>query len=134
MLLIAGGAGITPIYQLANGILNNPDERTKVTLVWGTNTDDDVFFRKEFDDLVGKFPGRFSVHYTVSRPGLASRYRGGRVTKDFLQEVIGTEKFNVNSGGMVFLCGPPAMEEALAGKKDGILGSLGVGKDKLYKF
>jgi cytochrome-b5 reductase len=33
--LIAGGTGITPCYQLIKAIFKNPDDKTKVTLVYG---------------------------------------------------------------------------------------------------
>ena len=34
--LIAGGTGITPCYQLIKHILNNPNDKTKITLVYGS--------------------------------------------------------------------------------------------------
>jgi NAD(P)H-flavin reductase len=33
--LIAGGTGITPMYQLIKTIFKNPNDKTKVTLVYG---------------------------------------------------------------------------------------------------
>jgi cytochrome-b5 reductase len=33
--LIAGGTGITPMYQLIKAIFKNPEDKTKVTLVYG---------------------------------------------------------------------------------------------------
>ncbi len=47
--LIAGGSGITPIYQLAKGIVTNPDDKTKVTLVYAANSEEDILLKKEFD-------------------------------------------------------------------------------------
>lgn len=136
VLLIAGGAGITPIYQLATGILRNPDEKTKVTLVWGTNTDQDVFLQGEFDELERRYPGRFSARYTISRPEEGSTFASGRVTEDFLKGVMNESAFETATDGKVFLCGPPAMEEVLVGKKtrDGILARLGYGKEKVHRF
>ncbi|KAI7771895.1 hypothetical protein LZL87_006171 [Fusarium oxysporum] len=127
--LIAGGCGITPIYQLAQGILRNPEDKTRMTLVFGANTDEDVLLKKELDGFAKEFPERFSVKYTVSRPKEGSVMRKGRVDKELLEEVVpkGTEK--------VFVCGPPAMEEALVGKRgNGVLGELGIEKGKIHKF
>lgn len=136
VMLIAGGAGITPIYQLTNGILNNPEDKTKITLVWGTNTDADVFLKDEFDELEQKFPGRFSAYYTISRPTPGSTYRSGRVTSDFLKKIVSDTDFDKARNGRIFLCGPPAMEEAVAGKwgQRGILEELGFKKDQLHRF
>ncbi|ORY56338.1 oxidoreductase NAD-binding domain-containing protein [Pseudomassariella vexata] len=129
--LIAGGAGITPAYQLIQGILQNPSDQTKITLVYGVNTDADVLLKPEFDEFAAKFPERFRYTYTVSNPVPGSVYRKGYVTEELLREVMPKEKDT-----KVFVCGPPAMEEALVGKrtKGGVLERLGYGKDKVHRF
>ncbi|OTB00688.1 hypothetical protein M426DRAFT_324052 [Hypoxylon sp. CI-4A] len=129
--LIAGGAGITPIYQLIRGIFQNPDDHTKVTLVFGVNTDADLLLKKEFDEYQARFPDRFKVVYTVSQPADGSPLRKGYVTKELLMEVG-----PIPSDGKVFVCGPPPMEGALVGswRKSGILQELGYRKDQIHKF
>ncbi|RDW76779.1 cytochrome b5 reductase family protein [Aspergillus mulundensis] len=137
--LIAGGAGITPIYQLAQGILDNPADSTKVTVVFGVNTEEDLLLREEFDAYKRAHPDRLDVHYTVSRPGSDFKpdqeLRSGYVIKDVLAEVMrGPEEANTK----VFVCGPPAMETSLVGggfgKQKGILGELGYSKDRIHRF
>ncbi|KAI1806355.1 NADH-cytochrome b5 reductase [Daldinia bambusicola] len=131
ILLIAGGAGITPIYQLIRGILQNPEDHTKINLVFGVNTDADLLLRKELDEYASKFPGQFHVTYTISRPENGSRFRQGYVTKELLNEVAPQ-----SGNSKVFVCGPPPMETALVGswKKSGILQELGYRKDQIHKF
>ncbi|KAG0647644.1 cytochrome b reductase [Hyphodiscus hymeniophilus] len=127
--LIAGGAGITPIYQLTRGILRNPDDRTRITLVHGINTDADLLLREEFEDLERRFPGRFRWVVTVSKPVEGSPFRRGYVNKELLEEV-GSGK---RSEEKVFVCGPPPMETALTAKR-GVLEELGYRKDQIVKF
>lgn len=136
VMLIAGGAGVTPIYQLTKGILNSPEDKTKITLVRGTNTDADVFLKDEFDELEKKFPGRFATHYTISKPTPRSTYLFGRVTSDFLKMIVSESEFEKAKEGKIFLCGPPAMEEAVAGKwgMPSILKELGFKKYQLHRF
>jgi cytochrome-b5 reductase len=131
--LIAGGAGITPIYQLARGILSNPQDRTAVTVVYGVNTDEDVLLREEFEAWETEFGERFRAVYTVSRPGKGSPWREGRVTKELLKGVVGQKN---SSEDMVFVCGPPPMEESLLGTKRerGILEELGYRKENIHQF
>ncbi|KAK6949098.1 hypothetical protein Daesc_009171 [Daldinia eschscholtzii] len=131
ILLIAGGAGITPIYQLIRGILQNPEDHTKINLVFGVNTDADLLLRKELDEYVSNFPSRFHVTYTISRPEVGSPFRQGYVTKELLNEVAPQ-----SGNSKVFVCGPPPMEAALVGswKKSGILQELGYRKDQIHKF
>lgn len=131
--LIAGGAGITPMYQMIQGILRDPADHTKVTLVFGVNADADVLLKEEFDRFEKAHPGRFKAVYTVSRPEPGSPYRQGYVTRELLKESIPGSPADHTQ---VFVCGPPAMETALLGQKGkpGILQQLGYGKDKVHKF
>jgi cytochrome-b5 reductase len=129
--LIAGGCGITPIFQLAQGILRNPEDKTRMTLVFGVNSDDDVLLRKELEDFAREFPDRFQVKYTVSKPKEGSELRRGRIDRELLEEVLpkGTQDTKV------FVCGPPGMEDALVGKRgEGVLGQLGFKKNQIHKF
>jgi cytochrome-b5 reductase len=130
IILLAGGAGITPIYQLARGILQNPSDKTKITLVYGINSDADLLLEEEFEDFERRFPGRFRRVITVSNPVEGSTFRKGYVNRTLLEEVIGDRK---RSEEKVFVCGPPAMEKALTGKK-GVLEDLGYRKDQIHKF
>ncbi|KAM0451065.1 hypothetical protein ACHAPV_010193 [Trichoderma viride] len=130
--LIAGGAGVTPVYQLAQGIFGNPEDKTAITLIFGINSDQDVLLKDEFEQFSKKFPDRFKVIYTVSHPSQGSPFRKGYVTKELLEEVLQPRRQNTK----VFVCGPPAMETSLIGTKfsPGILGQLGYQRDQVYKF
>ncbi|OAQ70979.2 oxidoreductase NAD-binding domain-containing protein [Pochonia chlamydosporia 170] len=131
--LIAGGAGITPIYQLTQAILRNPEDKTAVTLVFGVNSDRDVLLKKEFEAWEKTFPGRFKAVYTVSNPVDGSPYGKGYVTKELLKEVAPSPE---GRDTMVFVCGPPSMEKLLVGdrKSSGVLQELGYRKDQIHKF
>ncbi|GAB1210702.1 hypothetical protein APSETT445_009498 [Aspergillus pseudonomiae] len=127
---IAGGAGITPIYQLIRGILDNPNDKTKIKLVFGVNSEQDLLLREELEEYKKRFPGRFEYVYTVSRlDGEKEGLRKGYVTEELLKGVVGGK----GEGAKVFVCGPPAMEESLVGKS-GILSRLGFEKGQVYKF
>ncbi|KAI1761146.1 NADH-cytochrome b5 reductase [Hypoxylon sp. FL1150] len=131
IMLIAGGAGITPAFQLLRGILQNPEDRTKITLVFGVNTDADLLLRKELDQYEAQYPGRFKAVYTVSRPEEGSPFRKGYVSRELLKEMG-----PLPNDGKVFVCGPPPMESSLVGDKNksGILEELGYRKDQIHKF
>ncbi|KAF3046412.1 hypothetical protein E8E12_008140 [Didymella heteroderae] len=128
--LIAGGCGVTPIYQLARGILSDPEDKTKITLVYGANTEEDILLKNELDDIQKEFPGRFETLYAISQPAKGSTIRKGRVSKELLAEVARP------NDGKVFMCGPPAMEAALKGDRNtkGILEELGYKKDQIHSF
>ena len=138
--LIAGGAGITPIYQLTSAILKNPDDKTNITLIFGVNSDADVLFEPEFREWERKFPGRFRAVYTVSNPSASSPFPKGYVTKELLKANIpGPEQRDIK----VLFCGPPAMEEKVVGSKGflgrqgglgGILKEMGYSSEQVFKL
>ncbi|KAK0620441.1 hypothetical protein B0T14DRAFT_432144 [Immersiella caudata] len=125
LTMIAGGAGVTPMYQLARGILKNPDDQTRISLVWGVNTDADIFLKDQFAALEKQYPGRFKATYVVATPDAKSPYQKGFVTKQVLEKLGLTAA--QNKGTKVLVCGPPPMEKALKGTKaaPGILGEVG---------
>jgi cytochrome-b5 reductase len=129
--LIAGGAGITPIYQLAKGILDNPEDNTSITMILGVNGDQDVLLKQEFDHWRKQFPERFQAVYTASKPIEGSELRKGYVNAELLKEVV-----KMKDNDMIFVCGPPAMEKTLCGEKSlkGVLEELGYRKDQVHRF
>ncbi len=40
--MIAGGTGITPMYQLAKAIVKDPKDKTQIKLVYSNHTEEDV--------------------------------------------------------------------------------------------
>lgn len=131
--LIAGGAGITPIYNLAQGILSDSNAgKTSMTLVFGVNSEKDVLLRKEFESFEAKYPGRFRAVYTVSKPEEDSHgFRTGYVGQQLLEEVLPK-----GDKGRVYVCGPPGMEKSLVGGfgKKGLLEEMGWQKQDILKF
>jgi len=66
--LLAGGTGITPMYQLARGIFKNPDDKTKVTLVFGNVTEADILLKEEWEKLENEYPNRMRAFYLLDQP------------------------------------------------------------------
>ncbi|RMZ89341.1 hypothetical protein DV736_g3424, partial [Chaetothyriales sp. CBS 134916] len=141
---IAGGSGITPIYQLTNAILNNPEDKTKITLVYANNTEEDILLRHEFDALQRKFPARFQKVFTVKKKTSedTDSVETGYVTKELLQKVIPAR--TKDESVKVLVSGPPPMTESIAGAKGGfgwtqgslggILKELGYKSEEVHKF
>lgn len=131
--LIAGGAGITPIYNLAQGLLSSDNaNRTRMTLVFGINSEKDVLLKEELKSFEQKYPERFKVVYTVSRSEVeGSEFRKGYVGRELLEEVLPK-----GDKGRVFVCGPPGMEKSLVGGfgKPGLLEEMGWKKQDILKF
>lgn len=138
--LLAGGTGITPMFQLIRAIFKNPEDKTKVTLVYGNVTEDDILLRKELNELENTYPQRFKVFYLLDKPPKDWTGGKGYITKELLKTVLPEPK---EENIKVFVCGPPGMYKAISGPKvspkdqgelTGILKELGYSKDQVYKF
>ncbi|RAL17577.1 cytochrome b5 reductase family protein [Aspergillus homomorphus CBS 101889] len=138
--LIAGGTGITPMYQLAREIFKNPEDKTKVTLVFGNVTEGDILLKKEFEELENTYPQRFKAFYVLDKPPKEWTGGSGHINKELLKTVLPEPK---EENIKIFVCGPPGMYKAISGTKkspadqgelSGILQELGYSKDQVFKF
>jgi cytochrome-b5 reductase len=128
------------MYQLCRAIFKNPADKTKVTLVFGNVTEQDILLKKEFDDLEKNFPDRFRAFYVLDNPPKEWKQGKGFISKDLLKTILpGPSDENVK----VFVCGPPGMYKAISGPKkspqdqgdlSGILKDLGYTKEQVFKF
>jgi len=127
------------MYQLIQGALKDPEDKTKITLVFGVNTEEDLVLREELEGFKKRYPERFETVYTISDGKTEGKgFEKGRITEELLKKIIKPKKPEENV--KVFICGPPAMETALIGSNGwfgggkGILGQLGYTRDQIFKF
>jgi cytochrome-b5 reductase len=66
--MIAGGTGVTPMYQVAAAILKDPQDTTRISLLFGNLTADDILIKQELDALAAAHPKRFNVYYVLNTP------------------------------------------------------------------
>ncbi|CDU25307.1 related to MCR1-cytochrome-b5 reductase [Sporisorium scitamineum] len=138
--MIAGGSGITPMYQVIQDIASNPSDNTKVTLIYSNKTEQDILLREEFDKLA-KSDDRFTIVYGLDK--LPKGFNGfeGYVTPEVVTKHL--PKPELASKTKIFVCGPPPQVEAISGGKGpkgsqgelkGLLAKLGYEADQVYKF
>ena len=65
--MIAGGTGITPMFQLIKDICSHKEDKTKMSLVFCNKTEDDILLRKELDTFASENSEDFNVCYTVTQ-------------------------------------------------------------------
>ena len=73
--MIAGGTGITPMYQVIQAVLKKAEDATQLSLLYANVSPDDILLREELDALVAAHPN-FKVWYTGGWAGRRRR-RGG---------------------------------------------------------
>ena len=128
------------MYQLARAIFKNPTDKTKVTLVFGNITEDDILLKREFEDLENTYPQRFRAFYLLDKPPEGWTQGKGFITKDLLKTALPEPK---EENVKIFVCGPPGLYKAVSGAKKspsdqgeliGYLKELGYEKEQVYKF
>lgn len=113
--MIAGGTGITPMYQLIRVICDDKSDTTKMSLLYANNTEEDILLRKELDMFARENPDKFSVQYVLSQAGEDWTGHRGFVSQDLIQTYLAP----AGKDNKMLLCGPPpminAMKKTLAG-------------------
>jgi len=142
--MIAGGTGITPMLQVIEKILENPQDKTQVDLVFANTSPRDILLKEVLERYVQTKSDRFKVHYIVDKPtmeGQAEKWNGsvGLVSASYLKQHLPAP----GKDALVYVCGPPGFMNTVSGDKapdksqgelTGILKSLGYDKDMIYKF
>jgi cytochrome-b5 reductase len=124
--MIAGGTGITPMYQVAAAILKDPRDKTQLSLLFGNLTADDILMKQELDALAAAHPGRFRVYYVLNTPPANWSGGAGFISKAMIQQHLPAAAPDV----MVLSCGPKPMVDAM----QGYLSELGHTDDNQFQF
>ncbi|PNH11879.1 NADH-cytochrome b5 reductase 1 [Tetrabaena socialis] len=124
--MVAGGTGITPMYQVLSAVLKNPADVTQLTLLFGNLTEEDILLRKELDSLVAMHGNRLRVHHVLNTPPAEWEGGVGFITKEMLAEHLPAPGPDV----MVLRCGPNPM--CVAMKEH--LGGLGFSEEAQFQF
>jgi len=138
--MIAGGSGITPMYQVLDHALKIPEDKTKFKLIFANVTPADILLRQELDQFKKSHPDRFDVVYVVDKPVEGWTGPTGYVSAALIKQHVASA--SAGNKVKVYICGPPGQVASIAGKKDGynqgqvagILKELGYTEDQVFKF
>lgn len=106
--LIAGGSGITPVLQVITEIITNPEDHTKVSLIFANETQNDILLKSEIDEIANRYPN-FDVHYSLTHPPAEWEGSTGYVTEEMIQKHMPSPDI----ANRLFICGPPEMKRSL---------------------
>lgn len=105
LTMLAGGTGITPIYQLIQAILKDPEDDTEMYLVYANRTEDDILLRDELDSWA-KEHERLKVWHVIQESIKEGwQYSVGFVTESILREHVPEGSDDT----LALACGPPPM-------------------------
>lgn len=103
--MIAGGSGITPMLQVIKDVLKNPNDRTKLYLIFANQTEKDILLREELDELTAAHSSCFHLWYTLDKAPDNWKFSEGFVNADMIEKHFPPPSDNV----LVSMCGPPPM-------------------------
>ena len=82
--LIAGGTGITPMLQVAQRIVENEHDATKVSLIFANVREEDILLRSKIEELAAAHPRQLKVYYVLDEPPEGWKGGKGYLTKEML--------------------------------------------------
>ncbi|KAG0629793.1 hypothetical protein M758_1G130800 [Ceratodon purpureus] len=136
--MVAGGTGLTPMLQVIDAIVSNPEDNTQVSLVYANTTPADILLKSKLDSLAFAHPN-FKVFYVVSKESEGWKGGKGHVTKDVLKKGLPSPSDDT----LILVCGPPGLMNLISGDKApdksqgeliGMLKDLGYTPQQVYKF
>ncbi|KAF2156975.1 NiaD, nitrate reductase [Myriangium duriaei CBS 260.36] len=123
-VMVCGGSGVTPIYQVLRAVLTEESEVQCIVLD-GNRNEEDILLRTEMDALVAGSGGRGEVVHSLSAGGEGWKGLRGRVGRKLLDQYAAKEVVCrdgvVEDEVMILICGPPALEESVK-KEFGLMG------------
>ncbi len=106
--MVAGGTGITPMFQVIRAICEDDRDLTQVSLIYANKTEQDILLRKELDTFARRYPKQFKVYYLLDQPPADWAYGTGYCTQELIEEKLPSAAADTK----MMLCGPPGMVNA----------------------
>ncbi|MEA5260378.1 ferredoxin--NADP reductase [Arcicella aquatica] len=110
IVLFGGGSGVTPLMSILKSVLP-VEQGSKVYLVYGSRSEEDIIFRKQLIELELKYEGRFKVLHILTKPSYTWTGYKTRINQAsaviFLKQDLAIDIAKAE----YYLCGPEGMME-----------------------
>ncbi|EAU29260.1 cytochrome b5 [Aspergillus terreus NIH2624] len=132
--MIAGGTGITPMYQLIRAICEDDSDTTEIYLIYANRSEEDILLREELEAFAVAYPKSFKIWYMLDNPPSNWQYGKGYVTPPVMREHLPPPSPETK----IMLCGPPGMvnasKKSLAGLGFQTPGQVSKMTDQIFCF
>uniref|UniRef100_A0A914EB15 NADH-cytochrome b5 reductase n=1 Tax=Acrobeloides nanus TaxID=290746 RepID=A0A914EB15_9BILA len=125
--MIAGGSGIAPILQITRHILKDPNDPTKIWLLFANKKEEDILLRDELDQLEKEYPDRFRIWYTLDKAPSNWKYSTGYINAEMIAEFFPSPSDDI----AMLHCGPKLMNKIAVVPN---LEKLGYSSKHVYKI
>ncbi|KAF2622314.1 nitrate reductase [Macroventuria anomochaeta] len=125
-IMICGGSGITPIFQVLRAVMQDKSDPTTCTLLNGNRLIEDILCKEDLDAFQRRNEDRCEILYTLTQgpedwQGLRGRIAGPLLEKHCTQAEKGDT--------MLLVCGPEPLEKSV---KSWLLGNGWAEEDLLF--
>ncbi|KAF9068029.1 NADH-cytochrome b5 reductase [Rhodocollybia butyracea] len=107
--MIAGGTGITPMYQIIRTSVWDSGDATTLNLIYANVNEEDILLRDELEHLHHNSAGRFNIFYVLNNPPPGWKGGVGFVTKEQVAHYMPSQEKDCK----ILMCGPPPMMGAM---------------------
>ena len=107
-VMISGGSGITPIFQVFRAVMRDVQDRTKCTVLDGNRLVEDILCREDLDALVRGNEERAKVIYTLTKAPEGWEGLRGRINGELIKQHC-----KRTDETLVLICGPEALEKSI---------------------
>lgn len=102
---MAGGSGITPIFQTMMEIAAMKDEKIELVLLFANKSEEDIVLRKELEGM----SNRIRIHYILDVAPEGWTHYKGYITHEILKEICPLD----DPTTVYIYCGPPPMNKLI---------------------
>ncbi|KAL9115242.1 MAG: hypothetical protein Q9227_001036 [Pyrenula ochraceoflavens] len=107
-VMICGGSGITPIYQVFRAVMRDRLDNTRCVVLNGNRLYEDILCKEDLDALAKGNEHRCKLLYTLTQAPDDWQGLRGRIGGKLVQE-----NCEPDSESLVLVCGPEAMEKSM---------------------
>jgi len=107
-VMICGGSGITPIFQVFRTVMRDKDDPTTCTVLNGNRLVEDILCKEDLDALLEGNEDRGKIIYTLTKAPDEWQGPRGRINGELVQKHC-----KCHSETMVLICGPEALEKSI---------------------
>lgn len=88
VVLIGGGSGVTPLWQIAQAIHANKDDKTKTVLVFGNIEERDILLREKWEQLAAKNPEKHKNVFVLDKAPAGWKGPTGYIDQKVLAQAL----------------------------------------------
>ena len=111
-IMICGGSGITPIWQVLRAVLSNKADPTKSLVLDGNRSEEDILCKSELDTFAAENQEKCRLIYALSKPPPVWTGIKGRLDRPLYEREAGRPSKHPDGDELVLVCGPSPMEKS----------------------